>query len=900
MSKIDTAELLARVDIVDVVGREVSLKKKGAEFVGICPFHNDSNASLQVNQTKQIYKCFACGAGGDAIDFLTRGGMSFQEAADHLDGKTGTFKPSPVRIERPDTEKATSTPIIPVPSTAPEPTNEKRVGKGPDAETLRFIKRWEYRDLDGALIGYTVRFHDRAGKKLVYPQTFVERDGKRYWAWAGFPKPRPIYGLPKLRKRPDATVLIVEGEKAADAATKLFPDLVCIAWQGGTDGVAHVDWSPLHGRKVVIWPDNDEPGMKAAAFIGEALAATGSVVRYVTPPPGAAKGWDIADGYWTSEQALSYVRTKGVQVKAVPAPTYTAQPEPGPAPNPEPGPEPVRPVMAPVDLDREPEDERGPGGGIERGMFKFLGFEKTELSQAFCFFVNRSKTIVRITASGMSKNNLLTLVPDPTWWEANFPAGKSGMSIDNAVAWLVSESYRVGMFNEQLVRGRGAWMDAGRVVLHSGDYLVVDGEKVPLGGMQTRFMYEQANALQFHTENPLTTAEANKLMDILELVNWERPVNAHLLAGWCVLAPVCGALQWRPHIWITGGAGTGKSWILERVVRPLLGDTGLAVQGETTEAGLRQTLKHDAMPIVFDEADTDGKNDNERIQKVLAIMRSASTSDGGKIIKGSAGGRAMDFNIKSCFALGSIAVQAAKAADKTRISVLAIKRILDQDEREDRWARLQEIHHRVLTAEFTARLQARTVRMLPTILENAKVFAAAAGAELGYQRTGDQIGTLIAGAYSLYSSGAVTYEQAVEWIRKRNWDEERGLDEQRDEQMLLQYLLEQMIRVEGQYSTIERSIGELIQVAAGKKYDTVATSDASDRLSRHGFKVQDGYFVVSSTHEWVRRTLEKTAWANGHAKILARLEGAQQTVPLRFASGAVSRGVAIPLAYVIE
>ena len=63
-----------RVDIVDVVGEHVVLKKKGKEYVGICPFHDDSKPSMSVIPGKQFYYCFSCGAGGNAIKFL----MEFQ------------------------------------------------------------------------------------------------------------------------------------------------------------------------------------------------------------------------------------------------------------------------------------------------------------------------------------------------------------------------------------------------------------------------------------------------------------------------------------------------------------------------------------------------------------------------------------------------------------------------------------------------------------------------------------------------------------------------------------------------------------------------------------------------------------------------------------------------------
>ena len=61
-----------RLDIVDVVSQFVVLKKSGANYWGLCPFHNDSKPSMSVSPSKGIYKCFACGEGGDALKFLVK------------------------------------------------------------------------------------------------------------------------------------------------------------------------------------------------------------------------------------------------------------------------------------------------------------------------------------------------------------------------------------------------------------------------------------------------------------------------------------------------------------------------------------------------------------------------------------------------------------------------------------------------------------------------------------------------------------------------------------------------------------------------------------------------------------------------------------------------------------
>lgn len=59
----------AAIDIVDVISSFVRLEKKGPGYVGVCPFHNDRHPSMRVTSSRQMYKCFVCGAGGDVFDF---------------------------------------------------------------------------------------------------------------------------------------------------------------------------------------------------------------------------------------------------------------------------------------------------------------------------------------------------------------------------------------------------------------------------------------------------------------------------------------------------------------------------------------------------------------------------------------------------------------------------------------------------------------------------------------------------------------------------------------------------------------------------------------------------------------------------------------------------------------
>ena len=88
------ADLLNRVDIVEVVGRHVNLKKAGANYQGLCPFHNEKSPSFSVSPTKQFYHCFGCGAHGSAIGFLMEhAGMTYVEAIEDLARSTGLTVP---------------------------------------------------------------------------------------------------------------------------------------------------------------------------------------------------------------------------------------------------------------------------------------------------------------------------------------------------------------------------------------------------------------------------------------------------------------------------------------------------------------------------------------------------------------------------------------------------------------------------------------------------------------------------------------------------------------------------------------------------------------------------------------------------------------------------------------
>ena len=260
-------------------------RRSGKGWLAKCPAHKDKHPSLSIDEGsdgKALVKCRAGCSQDDVIDALRQRGL-WPEASDGLRRPPQPCTAAATPHQTPTTTSTVQV-IMPVPTSSPPPDFAALLGKTP-------TDTWDYLDTDGRVLGYAARV-DRAGKKDVYPVTWCRgANGTAAWRLKAFPEPCPLYGLPFLAERPDAPVLVVEGEKTAVAASKLFDHLVVVTWPGGSDAAGKADWRVLTGRAVTVWPDADEPGIKAASEVVARVPGA----RVVVLPEGLPKGWDLAD-----------------------------------------------------------------------------------------------------------------------------------------------------------------------------------------------------------------------------------------------------------------------------------------------------------------------------------------------------------------------------------------------------------------------------------------------------------------------------------------------------------------------------------------------------------------------------------------------------------------------------
>lgn len=263
-------------------------KRQGASWKARCPFHRETTPSFDYREDTSTFRCFGCGwAGGDIFALYTamHPGTTFPEAVAALGttaaGRTPTGAMRTFEDRDQGAKVGPATPRAVAPAATLEPPRHPRC-----------VGRWRYTDTEGRTLGYQDRINDDSGKRFM---SWRWNDSASKWDAKAVEKPRPLYERADLHLRPEAPVLVCEGEKAADAARRAFPEHVCITSMGGSGAPHSADWSPLRRRNVRLWPDNDAAGYRYACEVAAILAAMGTPLLVVRPSPSMPGGWDLAD-----------------------------------------------------------------------------------------------------------------------------------------------------------------------------------------------------------------------------------------------------------------------------------------------------------------------------------------------------------------------------------------------------------------------------------------------------------------------------------------------------------------------------------------------------------------------------------------------------------------------------
>jgi len=498
---------------------------------------------------------------------------------------------------------------------------------------------------------------------------------------------------------------------------------------------------------------------------------------------------------------------------------------------------------------------------------------------------NKEISAVRIH----SQDQLTNLMP-LAYWEALY-MGKRGVDWSRAADDLKQRCRNRGNFRNDHVRGMGVWDDAGRVVVHLGDRLSVDGVEMGIHDLHSQFLYSLEKTCRPIHPKPLTLEECKPIHDFLNLAAFERPEQRMFLAGWIMSARLSGLLDWRPQIWITGESGSGKSTVLAQFVLPMLGDQRLRLTGGTTEAGMRQVIRANAVPVMFDEFEPDSPEAMARVKSCLEYIRQAST-DSGYIVKGSAGGSAMQYRARFCAAVSAIRTMLNNQADRTRFTLIELQRAQHTPAQ---WEAMK-IALRAFTPEYADRYFARLLKMIPAIRANQSRFEKAF-ADKHSQRLGQQYGPLLAGYGAICADGELNPTEIRDYVESINLDEEGAASGESDQAACLAFLNQGRISVvDGRGNRSDQAIAAVILEATGHNMHM------NEQLYAYGMRVftprgnaAEPMLFVAAVHSQLSKLFRDSPWGANWAGSLARLPGTKKNATQRLSGGVVAKGVAIPI-----
>jgi hypothetical protein len=826
---------------------------EGRDWWVLSPLRADSKiGSFHIAEDGTWYD-FATTSGGDFIDLIAKAkNLELKEAAKFIiEASGGVVKEAARESAREDEQHAPGAarvvsktekhpPIYPVPTSAIDKLQDTTTSKWTVENHGNRAAGWKYTDSEGNLVFVVVRYDRPDGTKDVVPYYW---DGNIWREGQALKEGRPLFNLSQLAKW-TGPILVVEGEKCASMKVQGW---LLISWSSGAGAVYKTDWKPLvaasaKGQRIVIWPDadhqldkngavlpwEDQPGMKAALAIKNHVSAAEilDVQKYAKELP----GWDIVDAKNGGIVPEEFIET---------CPRYEAG-----------GEEP----KAAVDVGPCP--------------FRCLGYDE----ERYYFILGEQRQQFTIAKGGFTASQLNELA-GAAWWAINGAVGRSGgIDVQLAQALVIEMQNKAGLFYPELLRGSGVWREEGedgiKIVINDGRRIITqDGTTYPLEEYQGCSAYLRSYVGFQNMDGAASTAEDGKLLEQLFITQgFTRRVDALAALGWAIIAPFGGLLSWRPHLWISGRKGTGKTFVQENLISILCGKYAHLGSGKDTEAGIRRTLNMDARPVILDEMEPKSRAARENVSKILDLARNSAGDGSGRVTMASGEGTAT-FLIRSCFCFASINMPDEGAAISSRIISCELQMPKDEQEK---IRKSRELYPRVMREP--ARYLRRIFRCLPRILEDIDYLGQGLSAFMDGQREADLWAPVLSAAWAIQSDKSISSNEGMDWLNSAMTEQITDhAHTQEDEDRVIEHILAATLMSDEKKS---RTVAELLQVSAQDIFGAEIDSEwATKLLSRIGIKLlrasdpsSDGKqtIAIATRSDMIIELLSDTPYAVGY------------------------------------
>ena len=840
----------------------------GAEKAIACfnPAHDDDSPSMSVNVSKGLYNCHGCGVRGNAYQYLTDfRRLEPAEAMQTLQdlGGSEAYANSMRKQFEANEEKNRRDP----------PSTSDIYGKARITKTLMGDRTalYDYTDPAGKVEFKVGRYEasvdgEDKPKKTFRPFT-PKKDGTGYWVVSprseqlpleGRIDHYPIYRLKTIAAAvrswtgmPDGQrgqIWVVEGEKCADLLSRVDvvnaqgakrpPPLTCSLYGGSKHPLEHHDLTILYGQRVLLLADADRNGREYMKKLGKHLAEFRSEVRYFMPD--GTDGHDVGDAAATGWAGVMDFITRAGGVK---------------------GHEEVFTVA--VDETKQPMDLPM----IDTPYFRIMGFE----DRSIVIQSKRTHKIHKLAASSVgAMGNLIVLAPLHFWKQM---AGGKDPAQKHRDVWadaMIRAAEERGEMSTQSVYmwSRGAHKDrtgkviynVGNGILEADDSGLLNRMKPLMQDVETSEIYLPGPKIDLYDDEQAFQYGA-ELYDAISGYRWEREEHGQAFLGWIVASLIGGALPFRPMLWLTALPDTGKTFLLEFVVKALFGNL-VTDWANVSEAAMAAQTSFSALPAYLDEFEPKpGKE--RRIDDILALVRVA-TSGGAARTRATQTGEFYQARPRFSLLMASIDRPALSDADSSRIMPIRLDAAGVQD-----WPIVRDKIIQAVDGHRARSIVTNIIRNTQRIVEHAK--------EIEDELLTENLSTRESQQRAALSAG-VAFLSADEGFRLSR--QRRGLA---DKYRAMSTLMQSMVRSRFEEDvTVADALKQGYFEVDGKWVPDAWLTEEKRKLRaatmRHGFRFIDEEWLYAAI-DWkgMRDLLQHTQYQNiDLSEYLLRLPGAHR------------------------
>lgn len=836
-------------DYINKKGIEIQ-SSGGADRIQ-CPFHEDQKPSLIIYETS--LHCPVCSTTASVFDFAGKliGSNNFPDMLNEVKKTLGEtiedFKPvakkkksTPSKYIALDAKKAKD---IFKKSTLLSQSSFVGGGDAKNGYGDEIIGAWPYKNENGLIELVDVRFEGNEKKKKNIISFYY--DGKNIKAKN---PPVLIYNRNLIKKYPDAIILIVEGCKTAKAAECLIEfGIIPVTWNGGSSKVLKPDWSCVYHRDVFFFPDDDEPGIRAAKLFmkeyGDLINENKIIHPYKEARKIKSKGADIVEvlQLLSPDDLVKYILKNSLE----------ENPEPGNA---------TPAKSEPIDNNTSRVSELG------ELPFSILG----TADDGKAYFLDRHNRLMDTKVESLTLNKLLKLA-DLNYWLQYIGSNKVGKDDLILIINDIIEIANDKDFNIDNLRGRGAWKEPGNKICYH------DGKKT-IGEYSKEKVFLRKDKIDIGIgSKPISQDLVNKMKEVCFDLSFETRSDAMRLLSWSIIAPFAGALDWRPQAFLTGPSSSGKSSIENYIVKPLA--IPFRVNGgETSGAGYMQNRKNDSGAVVIEESDADTEKKKKYKEDLLSIMRQSTSDDTPKGYKGTSDQTGKSYTTRDMFLFIAIIPDIESVADDNRLVKINITRPTNKK----KWGALKADLLKYYSKSNCNSLRGMVWNSLKEIILLSDIISSLIQDHTGKgHRFAISEGILMATYFIIWKGIKNPTNEELEIFIKNNYDIKKPEDDRDDAEEIIDRLLQFKVKVH-LAKMKEYNVLEVLKIVKTGKRENGNEDDINGQelltkedltefkrsVNNIGVTVDNnGNLAIANSHNEIKRI---TGRSNGYSRILRR------------------------------